>query len=150
MRAAGLPGVQLLAEGSSRVAHLDGLLDPRLRTLALGHAEALRDHHHLAETVGAVAVRTVLGEAVSAAQGDGEAGRSTFLEDASSALSSAVLATMASAVRDGVVARRTRDATGANALADANAHTRTVVPAMCNEAMLRFAGIDHHAGSGSY
>ena len=50
---------------------------------------------------------------------------------------------MASAVRDGVVARRTRDATGANALADANAHTRTVVPAMCNEAMLRFAGIDH-------
>ena len=77
-------------------------------------------------------------------------GRSTFLEDASSALSSAVLATMASAVRDGVVARRTRDATGANALADANAHARTVVRARCNEFMLRFAGIDHHAGSGSY
>ena len=65
--------MHLLAEGSSRVAHLDGLLDPRLRTLALGHAEALRDHHHLAETVGSVAVISVLGEAVSAAQGGGEA-----------------------------------------------------------------------------
>ena len=65
--------VQLLAEGSSRVAHLDGLLDPSLRTLALGHAEALRDHHHLEETVGTVALRTILGEAVSAAQGGGEA-----------------------------------------------------------------------------
>ena len=59
------------------------------------------------------------------------------MEDASSALSSAVLATMTGAVRDCVAARRTREATGANALADANAHTRTAVRARRDEAMLR-------------
>ena len=42
------------------VAALDGLLHPRLRPLALGHAEALRDHHDLKEAVETVAADTVV------------------------------------------------------------------------------------------
>ena len=82
---------------------------------------------------------TVLGETVSPAR-VARRWRSTFLEDASSALSSAVLATMTRAVRDDVVARLRREETGANALADANAHTRTAIRASWDQAIGAWSG----------
>tara|TARA_B100000795_G_scaffold149705_1_gene112113 strand:- start:21 stop:200 length:180 start_codon:yes stop_codon:yes gene_type:complete len=54
---------------------------------------------------------------------------------------------MTRAARDVVVAGLTRDETGANALADANAHTRTAVRTSWDEAMVasgrRITGISN-------
>ena len=82
----------------------------------------------------AVAKSRYWGGLVSMAWWQRGCGGSTFLEEASSALSSSVLATMTRAVRGDVVARLRRDETGAKALADANAHTRTPVRASWDEA----------------